>query len=190
MGAVTTNPGKLLERLTHVYRRRKARRQLTEKSIRCVLFVCHGNLYRSPYAAAAFKRAIEAMRSSASMTIESAGFIAPGRPVPEPALSAARVRGIDLSAHLSTLVTAHPVSAADLVAVMSEDQARGIRSRYGPDVALLVLGDLDPWPIESRTITDPLGCDTQIVEQVYSRIDRCVDQLAEVIAKFPRRLER
>ena len=183
MGAVTTNPGQLLERLAHPSRRRKARRQLTEKSIRSVLFVCHGNVYRSPYAAAAFKRAIEAMPSSAaSMTIESAGFIAPGRAVPEPALSAARARGIDLSAHLSTLVTAHPVGAADLVAVMSEDQARGIRSRYGPDVTLLVLGDLDPLPIESRTITDPLGSDEKVVERVYSRIDRCVEELAELIA--------
>ena len=64
-----------------------------------------------------------------------------------------------------------------------------IRLRYGPGVTLLILGDLDPLPIRSRTITDPWGCDTQVVEQVYSRIDRCVEQLAELIAKSPRRLE-
>jgi protein-tyrosine-phosphatase len=179
VGSVT---GQLLERLGHTHRRRKARRQLTEKSIRSVLFLCHGNVYRSPYAAAAFKRAIAAMPGSASTKVASAGFIAPGRPVPEQALSAARLRGIDLSSHLSTLVTAHSVGPADLVAVMSEDQARGIRSRYGPGVTLLILGDLDPLPIQSRTITDPLGCDARVVEQVYSRIDRCVEQLAELIA--------
>lgn len=180
------NLGQLLERLVHAHRRRKARRQLTEKHIRSVLFLCHGNVYRSPYAAAAFERALGAKGSSASINVSSAGFIAPGRPAPERALSVARARAIDLSSHLSTLVTSHAVGAADLVAVMSEDQARGIHSRYGQNVALLILGDLDPQSIQSRTITDPLGCDAKVVEQVYSRIDRCVEQLAELIAKLPR----
>lgn len=147
-----------------------------------MLFLCHGNMYRSPYAAAAFKRAIAARSEAATIEVASAGFIAPGRPVPEQALRVARSRGIDLSSHLSTLVTAHPVGATDLVAVMSEDLARGIRSRYGPGVTLVILGDLDPSPIQSRTITDPVGCDAQVLEKVYSRIDRCVEMLAELIA--------
>ena len=148
-----------------------------------MLFLCRGNAYRSPYAAAAFKRALAAMPSSVPIKVASAGFLAPGRPAPERALNAARVRGIDLSSHLSALVTPHAVGAADLVAVMSDDQARGIRSRYRRSVTLLILGDLDPLWIQSRTITDPLGCDAQVVEQVYSRIDRCVEQLATLIAK-------
>ena len=189
MGSVTSNSGQLLERFAHTYRRRKARRQLTEKSIRSVLFVCHGNLYRSPYAAAAFKRALAATPLSASIKVASAGFTAPGRRAPEGALNAARTRGIDLSSHLSTLVTAHGVADMDLVAVMSHDQARGIGSRHRPAAAILILGDLDPLPIRSRTITDPLGRDADVVEEVYSRIDRCVEQLAELIAKSPRRLE-
>lgn len=148
-----------------------------------MLFLCHGNVYRSPYAAAAFMRALVATDASASTQVASAGFIAPGRPAPEPALSVARAHGIDLSSHISTLVTANAVRAADLVAVMSEDQARGIRSRFGPGVTPLILGDLDPSPIRHRTITDPLGRNAQVVERVYSRIDRCVEQLAELIAK-------
>jgi protein-tyrosine-phosphatase len=172
-----------LERLLHAHRRRKARRQVTAKHIRSVLFLCHGNVYRSPYAAAAFMRAIAATSLSASIKVASAGFIAPGRRAPEGALSAARTRGIDLSSHLSTLVSAHAVAGMDLVAVMSDDQARGIRSRHGPAVTILILGDLDPLPIRSRTITDPLGRDVDLVEQVYARIDRCVEQLAKLIAK-------
>lgn len=151
-----------------------------------MLFLCHGNAYRSPYAAAVFERALGAERSSPSIGVASAGFIAPGHNVPEQALSVARARGIDLSAHRSSLVTPEAVGAADLVAVMSEDQARGIRARYGQGVRLLILGDLDPLSIESRTITDPLGHDAQIVEQVYSRIDRCVEQMAKLIANLPR----
>jgi protein-tyrosine-phosphatase len=169
--------------MLHVQRRRKARRQLTGKQIRSVLFLCHGNVYRSPYAAAALKRALAPMPSSASIKLGSAGFIAPGRPAPELALNAARRRGIDLASHLSKLVTADAVGAVDLVVVMSADQARGIRSRYGEGVTLLILGDLDPLSNQGRTIFDPLGGDSEVVEQVYSRIDRCVEQLAELIAK-------
>jgi protein-tyrosine-phosphatase len=179
----------LLERLFHVHRRRKARRQLAEKQIGSVLFLCHGNVYRSPYAAAALKRALALKPSSASIKLASAGFIAPGRRAPELALNAARRRGIDLSSHLSKLVTADAVRAVDLVVVMSEDQARGIRSRYGQSVTLLILGDLDPLSNQGRTIFDPLGGDAQLVEQVYSRIDRCVEQLAELIARVPRHLK-
>jgi protein-tyrosine-phosphatase len=171
------------ERFFHPLRRRRARRQLTTTPIRSVLFLCHGNAYRSPYAAAALQRALAAKRQSTSIEVASAGFIAPGRRVPELALKVARARGIDLSSHLSTLVTSQAVGAADLVAVMSEDQARGIRSRYGQRVRLVILGDLDPLSIESRTITDPLGHDAQLVEQVYSRIDRCVEQVAGLIAE-------
>ncbi|HET7157823.1 MAG TPA: hypothetical protein VFI62_02435 [Burkholderiales bacterium] len=177
------------ERFFHPLRRRKARRQLTRKPTRSVLFLCHGNAYRSPYAAAALERALAAKRLPASIKIASAGFIAPGRRAPGLALSVARARGIDLSSHLSTLVTAQAIGAADLVAVMSEDQARGIRSRYGQSVRLVILGDLDPLSIKSRTITDPLGADAQLVEQVYSRIERCVEQIAGLIAESPRQLE-
>jgi protein-tyrosine-phosphatase len=179
----------LLGRLFHAHRRRKAHRQLKGKQIHSVLFLCHGNAYRSPYAAAALKRALSSMPSSASIKVASAGFIAPGRQAPELAFNGARRRGIDLSSHLSALVTPDAVRAVDLVAVMSEDQARGIRSRYGHGVTLLILGDLDPQSIEGRTIIDPLGGDAQVVEQVYSRIDRCVEQLAKLIAKSPRHVE-
>ncbi len=177
------NPGQLLERLVHTHRRRKASRLLAEKHIRSVLFLCYGNVYRSPYAAGALKRAIASVDGSAPITVASAGFISPGRAPSEGALSAARTRGVDLSAHRSTLVTPHAVGAADLVATMSEDQARGIRSRYGRGVTLLILGDLDPLPIISRTITDPWGSEAHVLEEVYSRIDRCVIQLAKLIAK-------
>jgi protein-tyrosine-phosphatase len=171
----------LLDRLLHTHRRRKARHQITESRIRSVLFLCRGNAYRSPYAAAAFKRALAATPTSASIKVASAGFIAPGHPAPERALNVAGVRGIDLSSHLSALVTPPAVRAADLVAVMSEDQARAIRG-YGRGVKLLILGDLDPFSVRSRTIIDPIGRDAQVVEQVYSRIDRCVGELAKLMS--------
>lgn len=177
----------MFDRLLHAHRRNKARRGLAGKRIRSVLFLCDGNAFRSPYAAAALRRALGTSQLAASIRIQSAGFFAPGRPSPETAVSVARSRGIDLSSHVSTLVTPSAVSGVDLVAVMSEDQARSIAPNRKPGVSLLVLGDLDPFPADTRTIADPVGLDARTVARVFSRIDRCVEQLAALITHMPAR---
>ena len=177
----------MFDRLLHRRRRRKARAGLAGKRIRSVLFLCDGNAFRSPYAAAAFRRALGKSELSSSITIGSAGFFSPGRAAPEPGVSVARARGIDLSSHVSTLVTPAAVNSADLVAVMSANQARSVSRNRKPGTTIVVLGDLDPLPIESRTISDPNGRDVRTVARVFSRIDRCVEQLAKLIAQTPAR---
>jgi hypothetical protein len=49
-----------------------------------------------------------------------------------------------------------------------------------------VLGDLDPLPIATRTITDPWGRTADVFDLVFDRIDRCVDELVRVVADAPR----
>jgi protein-tyrosine-phosphatase len=174
----------------HAARRRKARRELAVTRIRSVLFVCNGNIFRSPYAAAALRRSL-ASRMSPPIKIDSAGFIASGRSIPEEAIEVAWRRGVDLSSHISKVVTRGIVDGVDLVAVMSPDQLHAIRSRYRRrPVTMLVLGDLDPFAIRSRTIVDPLGSDVGCLDDVYSRIERCVDQLAGLIAYTTASYER
>ena len=169
----------------HSRRRRAARRLVAGKRIRSVLFLCNGNLFRSPYAAASLARALAGVPGSAPVRIESAGFLSPGKQSPASAVSAARKRGIDLSSHLSRLLKKGSLESFDLVVVMSQDHARSIRARLGSTNSLLLLGDLDPFSIKRRAITDPLGCDDRVVERVYSRIDRCVEQLAVLMTLSP-----
>jgi protein-tyrosine-phosphatase len=116
-------------------------------------------------------------RIATPIKVESAGLVAPGRPSPAAAIDAAARRGIDLSRHRSRLVTTRAISAAQLVIVMSPDQARVVR-RVGRSVTpTLVLGDLDPEPIEERTIVDPMGGPDEIFDESYDRIARCIDAL-------------
>ena len=126
------------------------------------------------------------MPESAAIRIESAGFLSSGKQSPPPAVNAARRRGVDLSSHISRLLKKGYVQSFDLVVVMSSDHARSIRPRLGSLDSLLILGDLDPHAIERRTIIDPLGCDDRVIERVYSRIDRCVEQLAVLVTLSPR----
>ena len=169
----------LPDRVLHARRRAAATALLRRSDVTSILFICHGNVCRSPYAAAAFARALD--RQAGSVQVASAGFIGPGRTPPETALGAAERRGLDLSNHRSRLVTREIVRAASVVVVMAADQAAGIRARYGRGVRVLLLGDLDPLPIATRTVTDPWGRSPDVFDRVFDRIDRCVGELVRLV---------
>lgn len=173
----------LPEPVLHVVRRSAARRQLVESApIGSALFICHGNVCRSPFAAALFSRAIPL--ADPRVIIRSAGFIGPGRQPPASALAAAWRRNLDLTAHRSTLVTGPDVGATDLVVVMSVEQAVALRRQLGRlSGTMIVLGDLDPRPIRRRTIRDPWGGDDAIFDESYDRIERCVTELVRLLTR-------
>lgn len=172
----------LPDRLLHPLRRRVALARLRRHPPHAVLFMCHGNICRSPYAAAAFAAVLpSAWRGR--IRVASAGFIGAGRPAPGEAIAVAARLGLDLRAHRSAVVTPAAVHAVQLVVVMDTDQAREIIQRFGrrPE-EVLVLGDLDPAAIDTRTIRDPVEQPIHVFESTYARIDRCVSQLVKVIA--------
>src|SRR5262249_51521788 len=139
----------------------------------------------SPYAAAAFVRAL-GRRRGVSIRVSSAGFIGPGRTPPETALAAAARRGIDVSNHRSRLLTPEITRAATVVVVMAANQGAAIRARYGRDVHVLLLGDLDPLPIATRTVTDPWGRSPEVFDMVFDRIDRCIGELVRFVTEGSR----
>ncbi|MBC7788378.1 MAG: protein tyrosine phosphatase [Anaerolineae bacterium] len=165
----------------HARRRRSAQIRLGSVTPRSILFVCHGNICRSPFAAAALLRSCPPDIAS-GVKVASAGFIGPDRSAPPNALVAASKFGVDLSTHRSALVTSESLRAADLVVVMSEQQAHNIRARVNASTFVLVLGDLDPKPVNRRTILDPWGQPDAAFDESYDRIDRCVRELVRIIS--------
>jgi protein-tyrosine-phosphatase len=172
------------ERLLHSRRRAAATRRVIERvTPGPVLFLCHGNICRSPFAEVRFAAEMAALPGK-PYPAESAGFIGPNRGSPPAALAAAARVGVNLSAHRSRLVTADMVYQSKLVVVMSADQAAGLRSRFGEQAPpILILGDLDPLPIEARTIKDPWNCDESVFDDSYARIDRCVHALVRLLTE-------
>jgi protein-tyrosine phosphatase len=171
-----------VDQLLHPLRRFVLRRRLARADFpRTILFVCHGNVCRSPYAAASFSRSL-ARAIPDVIRVSSAGFVGPDRAPPAAAIAAALRRGIDLEPHRSSLVLADRVRASDIIVVMSADQAGAIRRRLGGARPLIaVLGDLDPHPIESRTVRDPWDGDADTFDTSFGRIDRCVDSLVGLL---------
>lgn len=165
------------DRLLHGLRRRRTIEQLRSSPPRTVLVMCLGNICRSPFAAAALVQGA----AGSVLQVESAGFLESGRPAPGDAQTSAMRRGIDLSAHRSRQVTAELVQSADLIIVMDQRQAQKIEERFQRRRGVLVLGDLDPHPIETRTIRDPYDQAEEIFDQVYARIERCLMTLTRCI---------
>lgn len=163
-----------------LWRRRAARAVDRQAPVGRVLFVCHGNICRSPYAEGALRRELSpGLRER--VAVESAGFVMPGRPSPPEAAQAAGERSVDLSGHRSRLVTPGSVRAADVVFVMTRGQRSRILDRI-PSAAVVLLGDLDPEPQDRRRILDPVARPVEVFRDVYGRIDRCAVALADQIA--------
>ncbi len=143
-----------------------------------VLVICHGNICRSPYAAAVIRRALAPL----GVPVDSAGIIGGGRRMPAHAHTSALRRGEDLSEHRSQLLTPALVRAATLVIVMDGAQRDHVMRSYVCDPgAIVLLGDLDPEPIEKRAIRDPYDQTLEVFEAVYARIDRCGACIAALV---------
>ena len=174
-------PGRFSEWLLQPSRYRRSLAAAGRGVPESVLFVCHGNICRSPYAEHAARRLLPADLQG-RVRIESAGFFGPHRPSPPEALESARLRGVDLSPHRSRLMTNEMVAATDLVFVMEEEHRRRLLASFGrPRGEVLILGESDPVRREPRTIADPYGKSLPEFIQTYGRIDRCLEQVVGAI---------
>jgi protein-tyrosine phosphatase len=161
------------DRLLHRLRRRAAKRALRERPWpRTILVVCHGNICRSPFAAGLLSRAL----GPRGTLVASAGFVGPGRAAPAEGSIAAARRGMDLSGHRSQLLTPVLAAEAQVIVVMDARQQRMVCERFGRAPSdVIVLGDLDPEPIATRAIHDPVDQPLEAFEESYGRIERCVE---------------
>lgn len=167
------------ERLLHPLRRRKALEALRGRPRpTTLLVVCHGNICRSPLAGALLARELAPL----GITVQSGGFLGFNRPAPPEAIASALHLQIELADHSSRLLTADLVRSADLIVVMDPSQRRLLCERFGRQPTdVMILGDFDPAPVETRTIRDPVNQGRDVFDQVYERIARCVREFAGVL---------
>jgi len=155
--------------------RQHARARLRRQGTGEVVFVCLGNICRSPFAAAAL-RAQPAMRS---VRIGSAGMLPrPGRPTPPLGVQAAAARGIDLTMHRSVWLSRAMAEAATHVLVFDETTRRAVLDRY-PDLRerVIKLGDL----LDGADIADPVDGDAGTFAAVYATIAAATTELGRLL---------
>jgi protein-tyrosine-phosphatase len=139
-----------------------------------VLFVCTGNLYRSPLAAAYFEQLLLDGRF-AGWRVESAGtWVVSQQRVPEPVHRYGKLLGLDLAAHLTRPVDRELMCESELVLVMEHGQKEALAAEF-PDLkerVYLLTEFLDGAPFD---IPDPVGAPDQsdeIFRDMLNVIDR------------------
>ena len=169
------------DRFLHALRRRAVLRVLRPRPLpRTILVVCHGNICRSPFAAGLLARAL----GPAGVLVQSAGFVGPGRLAPAEGCIAAARQGIDLSEHRSQLLTPVLAAESEIIIVMDARQQRMVCERFGRSSAdVILLGDLDPGPIPTRAIYDPVDQPLEAFEESYVRIERCVGAFLRALGR-------
>jgi len=162
-------------------RRRRARAQLEALrragSPLRVVFVCQGNICRSPFAEALVRADIAAV----TIVATSAGMMPqPGRPVPALGVEAAAAHGVDLSAHHSVWLNRQMAEATSVLIVFDEIIRSAVLDRY-PDlkVPIIHLGDLT----ELGDIADPVDGGAAAFGQVYDQIAIAVAKLTQLIRR-------
>jgi protein-tyrosine phosphatase len=146
-------------------------------TVNSVLVLCHGNIMRSPFAAARLRASLR------TVEVTSAGLAArPGREIEPRARDEATRHGVDLAGHQARAVEAHEVARADLVVVMDRLNEARLLARFPACRAKArLLGAFDP--IDPRPeIADPYTTGATELRACFERIDRAVARLADAIA--------
>ena len=162
---------------------------MTNQPIR-VLFICMGNICRSPAAEAVFLHLLETRGLTDRFQIDSAGT--GGWHAGEPADARSRAEGERRGFDLST--TARQVhdgdwSAFDLLICMDQDNARLLSERGAPDHKVRLLLEWHPDP-EHQEVPDPYYGGPDGFVHMYDLIElACERLLDESIEEFSGRQE-
>lgn len=121
-----------------------------------ILFVCTGNVCRSPMAAGLLRQRLSEAGLGTRHRILSAGIWAlDDCPASEHAVAVMGERGIDISDHIAHTITSNDIVTADLILVMSREHEEIIRNTW-PQYSWKVYR-LSEMVGKRKDIADPYG---------------------------------
>ena len=161
---------------------------IRERPTTC-LFVCLGNVCRSPFAERYAAKAATSLQIS-EVTFVSAGLsVSTQNPPPAEAIAAAQFFGVDIKEHRSTPVTAYLLARSDMIITMEASHFRYLENNFPQFKQRLFLLPLFGngsvklvRRFSSLNIADPYGMPAEEFKSCYCRITRHIDLLVREIA--------
>jgi len=147
-----------------------------------VLFICQGNICRSPFAERYFRK-IAGDGNLRGICSSSAGLdVQVSTPPPDLAVQVAKTLGVELMDHRSKPVTADMIENTDMIFTMEHRQAAFIRNTYPDHVQKIFLlpmfdtGPLPDWNYSLRyNIPDPYGKSEKDLLECFRKIESSID---------------
>jgi len=156
---------------------------------RSMLFVCKGNICRSPFAEH-FATKLARKGPLAGMKFGSAGLhVLKPIPPPDNAVIAAKQFALDLESHRSQLITLTLVESYDMIIAMEVWQYEHLQSlfpRYHEKLFLLPLldrtGSGKEQGYEAFNIPDPYGGPASAFDKCFKRISQSIERVCRTIS--------
>jgi predicted ATP-grasp superfamily ATP-dependent carboligase/protein-tyrosine-phosphatase len=175
----------LRERLLHTARLKRYLPPRDFSGLRTILFVCHGNLIRSPMAAALLRKHLAYSGCEAGIEVFSAGLTQDPQEQPDKrAKLAAEEFGISLARHCPVRLTSELIESADVIFLMDRlNEARMFTAYPEAKSKMFLLGSLNVGESGGPAveICDPGLGDIAEVRRCYLELDVHVRKLANML---------
>ena len=148
-----------------------------------ILFVCTGNICRSPMAEAMLKNVLPVDLQQKVQVTSAGTHASDGLPAESHAVQAMRELCVDLSGHRSRMIGPDMVAGADLILVMETHHGTELRDFITADnVPVRLMGSFGG-QAGLGEIPDPYGGDLARYRQTALQIRSCLDEVIEHIKK-------
>jgi protein-tyrosine phosphatase len=147
-----------------------------------VLFVCMGNICRSPMAQGVLERRLKEEQLEDQVEVDSAAthHYHAGEPPDRRGVAAARNRGIEIGGQRARPVRDNDFLEFDLILAMDADNERSLRAICPPFYADRVKLVMDYAPgMREREVPDPYYVGGQGFEKVLDMLELCMEELVD-----------
>jgi len=151
-------------------------------SVKRVLFVCTGNVCRSPMAAGLLRHKLVQDGLDQEVDVTSAGVYAlDDQAASQPGVAVLGWRGIDIRGHRAHTIGAADVTQADLVLVMEEAHRRALFYSYPHLLGKIFL--LSEMSGDYREVRDPYRRPMEEYERCANELDELIDSGYDTILR-------
>jgi protein-tyrosine phosphatase len=158
---------------------------MSDNGVVKVLFVCLGNICRSPLGEGVLRKMAEKEGLLDFFEIDSAGTSGynHGHKAYPLTRKIALSRGVDIEAHRARKITADDLEKWDYIIAMDSSNVHNIEKLGKPRGTLCLLRDFDS--AGGGEIPDPYGCEEKVFEDVHDMIEySCRNLLDSIIREY------
>ena len=143
------------------------------KSAESLLFICKGNICRSPFA----HYYLESFLLD-SVSVESCGYYPQdGRSCPSNGIEAAKKFGLDMTSHRSKQVSSDLISEADIIFTFDEANYQTVKNKF--PLAKDKLYRIGLFSQSGLVIKDPYGENVKYFDEIYQLIAQAIDSIVK-----------